>query len=65
MSSSSVWRSLKYACVYRQAFETPRQAHQQSGDWIVYYNHQRLHCSLKDRRPDEALRGITPLAQAA
>ncbi len=60
-----LWRSLKYACVYLQAFETPQQAPQPIGDWVGYSHHHRSHALLKDRTPDEACRGITPLALAA
>jgi len=50
-----LWRSLKYECVYLQAFEDGHQACQQIGAWITYYNHQRPHSSLaNDRTPMEA-----------
>jgi len=33
-----LWRSLKYECVYLQAFETGSQARTGIGGWIDYYN---------------------------
>jgi putative transposase len=60
-----LWRSLKYECVYLQAFETPQQAKQYISQWLEYYNQERPHSALQDRTPDEAFRGIAPLAQAA
>lgn len=60
-----LWRSLKYECVYLQAFETPRDAEKQLNNWLIYYNHERPHSALADRTPDEAYHGVPPLAQAA
>lgn len=60
-----LWRSMKYECVYLQAFDSPRDAEQQLSNGLIYYQHDRPHSSLEDRTPDEAYRGIPPLAQAA
>ena len=60
-----LWRSLKYECVYLQAFESPNDAEDQINNWLIYYNHERPHSSLEDRTPAEAYRGVKPLAQAA
>ncbi len=38
-----LWRSLKYECVYLQAFETGSQARTGIGSWIDYYNKSRSH----------------------
>ena len=46
-----LWRSLKYECVYLNAFETGSEARAGIGRWIDFYN--RL-------RPHTALCGITP-----
>jgi putative transposase len=46
-----LWRSLKYECVYLNAFETGSEARTGIGRWIDFYN--RL-------RPHSALGGITP-----
>ncbi len=48
-----LWRSLKYECVYLNAFETGTQARQGIGFWIEYYNGRRPHSSLDGWTPDE------------
>ena len=35
-----LWRSLKYQCVYQNAFETSSAAHAGIGRWIDFYNTQ-------------------------
>ena len=49
-----LWRSLKYDCVYRYAFETGSEARNGIGEWIKQYNEERPHSSLDDRTPHEA-----------
>lgn len=49
-----LWRSLKYECIYLNAFETGSEVRQGIGHWIDRYNTQRPHSSLDDRTPDEA-----------
>ncbi len=49
-----LWRSLKYECIYLNAFETGSEARAGIGRWIDRYNSQRPHSSLDDRTPDEA-----------
>jgi len=50
-----LWRSLKYECVYLNAFETGSEVRSGIGRWIDYYNGQRPHSSLgRERTPDEA-----------
>jgi putative transposase len=41
----SLWRSLKYDCVYLHAWETGSQARAGVGRWITFYNHQRPHAA--------------------
>lgn len=48
-----LWRSLKYECVYLNAFETSREATKGIGKWISHYNEERPHSSLEDRTPHE------------
>ena len=49
-----LWRSLKYECVYLNAFETGSDARDGIGRWIDYYNARRPHSSLgDDRTPNE------------
>ena len=49
-----LWRSLKYECVYLQAFETGSAARAGIGKWIAFYNTQRPHSALGGRTPVEA-----------
>lgn len=49
-----LWRSLKYECVYLNAFESGSEAKRGIGNWIERYNTERPHSSLDDRTPYEA-----------
>ncbi len=48
-----LWRSLKYECVFLNAFETGSEARNGIGSWIDYYNRRRPHSSFDGRTPDE------------
>lgn len=48
------WRSLKYECVYLNAFETGSEARNGIGAWINYYNEKRPHSSHGLLTPGEA-----------
>jgi putative transposase len=48
-----LWRSLKYECVYLQAFESGSQAKQKIGNWIQYYNTKRPHSTFGEKTPFE------------
>ena len=52
-----LWRSLKYECVYLQAFETGSEARAGIGSWIDYYNVSRPHSALAGQTPAEAYHG--------
>ena len=52
-----LWRSLKYECVYLQAFETGSQARTGIGGWIDYYNTSRPHSVFDGRTPEEVYTG--------
>lgn len=52
-----LWRSLKYECVYLNAFETGSELRTGLGRWISYYNGQRPHSRLAGRKPDEIYGG--------
>lgn len=41
-----LWRSLKYECVFLNAFETGSEARSGIGSWIDYYNRQRPHSTF-------------------
>ena len=49
-----LWRSLKYECVYLNAFETGSEARRGIGAWISYYNEKRPHSSHGLLTPAEA-----------
>ena len=48
-----LWRSLKYECVFLNAFETGSEARNGIGRWIGYYNLDRPHSAFDGRTPDE------------
>ena len=48
-----LWRSLKYECVFLNAFETGSEALAGIARWIGYYNADRPHSSFAGRTPDE------------
>jgi putative transposase len=48
-----LWRSLKYECVFLNAFETGSEAQFGIARWIGYYNAERPHSALASRTPDE------------
>jgi len=49
-----LWRSLKYECVYIQAFEAGGEALREIGQWLAYYNTEGPHSRHGSLRPDEA-----------
>jgi len=44
--TESLWGSLKVGRLYGLRFETRRQAMDEVIDWLVFYNHRRLHSTL-------------------
>jgi putative transposase len=52
-----LWRSLKYECIYINAFETGSALRAGLREWIGYYNARRPHSALAGRTPDEAYWG--------
>ncbi|PHS07248.1 MAG: hypothetical protein COA78_13540 [Blastopirellula sp.] len=49
-----LWRSLKYECIYLNAFETGSQARTGIGKWMTYYNTERPHSTHGILTPQEA-----------
>jgi len=61
-----LWRSLKYECIYLNAFETGSQARAGIGKWLAYYNAERPHSTHGILTPDEAYeRKTEPMRLAA
>jgi len=61
-----LWRSLKYECIYLNAFETGSQARAGIGKWLAYYNTERPHSTHGILTPDEAYeRKTKPVRLAA
>ncbi len=63
--SSSVierlWRSLKYEAVYLHELTDGFKAERVIGEWIDFYNTERLHSSLGGRAPAEAYAAGQPM----
>ena len=49
-----LWRSLKYECIYLNAFETGSEMRAGIGKWLTYYNAERPHSTHVILNPDEA-----------
>jgi putative transposase len=49
-----LWRSLKYECVYLNAFETGSEMRDGISKWLTYYNSERPHSTHGILTPDEA-----------
>jgi len=60
-----LWRSLKYECVYLNAFDNLRDAADQIGNWVMYYNRERPHSSLEGFTPHQVYQGIAAIPLAA
>ena len=52
-----LWRSLKYECVYLNAFDKGDQARDQINSWITHYNQSRPHSTLRGQTPNEFYNG--------
>ena len=48
-----LWRSLKYECVFLNAFDTGSDARDGIGPWIDYYNRRHPRSSFGRKIPDE------------
>ena len=48
-----LWRSIKYECIYLNAFETGSEARAGIGKWITYYNAERPHSTHGILTPNE------------
>jgi putative transposase len=52
-----LWRSVKYEEVYLSDYASPREAHQALARYFSFYNTERPHQALDNRRPIEAYFG--------
>ncbi len=60
-----LWRSLKYECIYLNAFETGSEARAGIGRWITYYNRTRPHSAFGGRTPEEVYTACDGINMAA
>lgn len=61
-----LWRSLKYECIYLNAFETGSETRAGIGKWLTYYNAERPHSTHGILTPKEAYENkIQPMRMAA
>ena len=60
-----LWRSLKYECIYLNAFETGAETRAGIGRWITYYNRTRPHSALGGRTPEEVHMACDGIIMAA
>ncbi|MFT4915829.1 MAG: putative transposase [Lentimonas sp.] len=61
-----LWRSLKYECIYLNAFETGSETRAEIGKWIAYDNAERPHTTHGILTPDEAYESkMDPMRSAA
>ncbi len=56
-----LWRSLKYEAVYLHELTDGFKAERVIGEWIGFYNTERLHSSLDGRTPAEAYAAGRPM----
>lgn len=52
------WRSVKYEEVYLKEYKTVEEAIQAIGEYILFYNHERIHQSLNYFTPYEIYNGL-------
>jgi putative transposase len=48
-----LWRTVKYEEVYLKDYASPREARRSLGQYLTFYNHERLHQSLDYQTPAE------------
>ncbi len=58
-------RSLKYECIYLNAFETGSEARAGIGRWITYYNGSRPQTALGGKTPAEVHMASAGIEMAA
>jgi putative transposase len=48
-----IWRTIKYEEIYLKDYQRPKEAKQELGEYIKFYNEERLHQSLNYQTPAE------------
>ena len=48
-----LWRTVKYEEVYLKDYSSPRDARRNLGQYLTFYNHERLHQALDYQTPAE------------
>lgn len=46
-----LWRTIKYEEVYLKEYDSPKEARQELGNYITFYNQKRIHQSLDYKTP--------------
>ena len=59
-----VWRSLKREAVYLRELASGIEAHRVIGEWLEFYNHERLHSALGGDSPAMAYERLTKEREA-
>jgi putative transposase len=60
-----LWRTVKYECLYIQAFDNGQAVRQSLKQYFDWYNHERFHQSLENQTPDEVYYQTINSKQAA
>ena len=53
-----LWRSVKYECIYLNAFENGAQLYNGLDEYFRFYNTERKHQSLDNQTPDSVYKKI-------
>jgi putative transposase len=53
-----LWRTIKQEDVYYQRYETVAEAKRSLSEFIIWYNHERLHQALDYKTPHQVYRGL-------
>jgi putative transposase len=60
-----LWRTVKYECLYIQAFDNGRAVRRSLKQYFDWYNQERFHQALENQTPDEVYYQTINLKQAA
>lgn len=52
------WRTIKYEEVYLKSYDTVQIAHQEIGNYIEWYNHERPHQNLRNQTPSATFKAL-------